>query len=113
MFGKSLAFCISLTFVASLSGADALPSPAKLSAAAIVDRNVAARGGLNAWRAVQTMSLAGKLGAGGNRRETLPVPDPGPPASGRRINRLPVSPRPAEEVQLPFLMELQRPWPYR
>jgi hypothetical protein len=109
MFGKSLAFCISLTFAASLSGAaDTLPS-AKLSAAAIVDRNVAARGGLNAWRAVQTMSLAGKLGAGGNRRQTVPVPDPGNPVPGRRVNRLPVTPRPDEEVQLPFLMELQRP----
>jgi hypothetical protein len=110
MFRQSLAGCIPLAFAVSLSsGADIAPSRVKLSAADIVDKNVAARGGLNAWRAVQTMSLAGKLGAGGNRRDTLPVSAPGKPLPGRKMNRLPVPPRPEEEVQLPFLMELQRP----
>src|SRR6266436_1781597 len=50
------------------------------------------------------LSLAGKLGAGGNRRATLPVPVPGPHASAQTL-----STRPAEEVQLPFVMELKRP----
>ena len=36
-----------------------------LSAAQIVDKNVAARGGLSAWRSVQTMSESGKVDAGG------------------------------------------------
>jgi hypothetical protein len=109
MFRPSLAVCIPLAFAISLSSAaDNRPSPANLSAADIVDKNVAARGGLNAWQAVQTMSLSGKLGAGGNRRDTLAVPDSGKPPAGKKMGRLPV-PRPEEEVQLPFLMELQRP----
>jgi len=101
--------CISLTLAISLVTAGEIPSGANLSASAIVDKNVAARGGLQAWRAVQTMSLAGKLGAGGNQRAALPVPNPGPGGAGRRSSRQTLASRPAEEVQLPFVMELQRP----
>ena len=107
MFRKSVVICISLAFAISLAAAADVPqSGAKLSAADIVDKNVAARGGLQAWRAVQTMSLAGKLGAGGNQRATLPVPAPG----RKRASQMAIaSTRPAEEVQLPFVMELKRP----
>jgi hypothetical protein len=105
MFRKLLVFCISLAFAISLAMAQHLsPSRATLTAAEIVDKNVAARGGLPAWRAVQTMSLEGKLGAGGNQRATLPAPV----TSGKPSQQV-VPSRPAEEVQLPFLMELQRP----
>src|SRR5260370_16318326 len=45
----------------------------KLSAAQIVDRNVAARGGLQAWRGVESLRGRGTLGAGGNGRATLPM----------------------------------------
>src|ERR1039458_5077347 len=107
MFGKSLIISISLASAISLAtAADASQSGAKLSAADIVDKNVAARGGLQAWRAVQTMSLSGKLGAGGNQRATLQVPVSGKrSASETAIG----SARPAEEVQLPFVMEVKRP----
>jgi hypothetical protein len=44
----------------------------KLGAAEIVERNVAARGGLKAWRAVQTLTLSGQLEAGGTRNTPLP-----------------------------------------
>jgi hypothetical protein len=54
------------------------------------------------------MSMEGKLGAGGNQRATLPLPDPAQRASKRLNNQL-VPPRPVEEVQLPFVMELKRP----
>ncbi len=78
MIRKSLGVfvvCASLALAISLAAAGVdTASQSKLSAAAIVDKNVAARGGLQAWRTVQTLSLAGKLGAGGNRRATLPVP---------------------------------------
>jgi hypothetical protein len=53
--------------------APAAPVPAnlpKLSASQIVDKNVAARGGLAAWRAIQSMSITGKLDAGG-KKDTL------------------------------------------
>lgn len=43
-----------------------------LSAAQIVEKNVAARGGLKAWRAVVSMTLSGKLGAGGKSGAELP-----------------------------------------
>src|SRR6266404_2568760 len=87
MIRKSLGVfvvCASLALAISLAAAGVdTASQSKLSAAAIVDKNVAARGGLQAWRTVQTLSLAGKLGAGGNRRATLPVPVPGPHASAQ------------------------------
>jgi hypothetical protein len=97
-----------LGFVTSLTAADIAASKSGLSAAQIVDRNVAARGGLEAWRAVKTMSFAGKLGAGGNQRATLEVPSPAQ-AVGRKGGQSIPSLRPAEEMQLPFLMELARP----
>ena len=107
MFRKSLLICSSLAFAISLTAADAPPTGAKLSAAEIVDKNVAARGGLKAWRAVQTMSMSGKLGAGGNQRAALPVPVPGGRKPGQKV--MPAATRPAEEVQLPFVMEVKRP----
>jgi len=85
------------------AAADAPQTRTRLSAADVVDRNVAARGGLQAWRAVHTLSMAGKLDAGGNNRPTLPVP--GTKRSGAQMPK----PRPAEEAQLPFVMELKRP----
>ena len=110
MFRQSLAICISMACANLLAVAQDTPaSRVKLSAVDIADKNVAARGGLQAWRAVQTMSLAGKLGAGGNQRAALPVPNPGPGGAGRRSSRQTLASRPAEEVQLPFVMELQRP----
>ncbi len=45
---------------------------AKLSAAQIVERNVAAVGGLQAWRGVNTLVLSGKLEAGGTKNTELP-----------------------------------------
>jgi hypothetical protein len=107
MFRKSLLICSSLAVAISLTAGDAPPAGAKLSAAQIVDKNVAARGGLQAWRAVQTMSMSGKLGAGGNQRATLRVPPPAGQKPGQQMTA--VTKRPQEEVQLPFLMELARP----
>jgi hypothetical protein len=108
MFRKSLKVGVTLILaLSSAAAADLAPSTSKLSAAEIVDKNVAARGGLDAWRAVKTMSLEGKLGAGGNQRATLQVPNA--PGQAKRA-RQPVLPaRPVEEVQLPFVMKLQRP----
>ena len=45
---------------------------ASLTAAQLIDKNVAAKGGLQAWRAVQTMSFSGKLDAGGKSKTQLP-----------------------------------------
>src|SRR6266853_1512246 len=105
MFRKLLGTCISLAFAISLAVAGEIPqSLAKLSAAEIVNKNVAARGGLQAWRAVQTMSMEGKSGAGGNQRAALPMPVP-----GRNANQASLPQRPAQEAQLPFVLEMKRP----
>ena len=88
----------------------AAPAQAKLSAAEVITKNVAARGGLQAWQAVQTMSLSGKTGAGGNQRATLRVPTQGQASAvTQKPDQPAVQPRRAEEVYLPFLMELARP----
>jgi hypothetical protein len=109
MLRKILGICIPLAFAISLAAAgEDSPSRANLSAADIVDKNVAARGGLQAWREVQTMSLAGKLTAGGNQRTALPVPMTERRAS-QRFNKMTLPSRPSEEVELPFVMELKRP----
>jgi len=101
MLNKLLAISICLLLIASFAAA--APSPGGLSAAQIVDKNVAARGGLQAWRAVQTLSLEGKLGAGGNQRAALPLPMSTPKQLPSALPK-----RRAEEAQLPFLMELKR-----
>jgi len=105
MLRKMYGILTLVTLAVSLLGAaDMQSARASLSAAQIVDKNVAARGGLQAWRAVQTLSLQGKMGAGGNQRAGLALPMP---HDKELVNTLPR--RLAEEAQLPFLMELKRP----
>ena len=97
------AFLAGLPLVGELQ----LSAQTKLSAAEIVDKNVAARGGLQAWRVVDTMTMSGKMGARGNRGPSLSAPVP-----GQNKKRAPVAAattESSEEVQLPFLMELKRP----
>jgi hypothetical protein len=103
--------CGSLILAACMAAAAAAaPAPAKLSAAEVITKNVAARGGLEAWRAVQTMSLSGKTGAGGNQRSTLRLPTQGQATVvTRNTEQSPLPSRRVEEVYLPFLMELARP----
>ncbi|MGU7769086.1 outer membrane lipoprotein-sorting protein [Burkholderia sp. MR1-5-21] len=59
-------------FAASAAGNAQAPSAQHLSAAQIVERNVAARGGLQAWHAVSTMKMTGQLDAGGTKNTKLP-----------------------------------------
>jgi len=100
---KVQAICIGLIVgVSFVTASGASASQGKLSASEIVDKNVAARGGLQAWRAVQTLSLEGKMGVGGNRRATLAQPA----TSEKSLQYIPQ--RRVEETQLPFLMELKR-----
>jgi len=62
----ALPVCLSLAMIASPQ------PPANLTAAQIVEKNVSAKGGLQAWRAVQTMSFSGKMDAGGKSKAQLP-----------------------------------------
>jgi outer membrane lipoprotein-sorting protein len=72
------------------------PSLPALTAAQIVERNVAARGGSAAWKAVQTMSWKGKMGAGGTTYMTV-----SPKGKLEQKER--------EETQLPYRLEFKRP----
>ena len=108
MFEKISALGLWAAFAVSLMAAD--NPPAKLSATEIADKNAAARGGLEAWHSVKTLVLVGKMGAGGNQRATLEVPNTASAGIVTRKNSAPLLPsRWAEEVQLPFRMELARP----
>jgi hypothetical protein len=91
------------------AAADTPKAQASLSAAEIVAKNVAARGGLEAWRAVKTMSLSGKMGVGGNQRATLRVPESAPQLVTRKNGQQVLPSRPVEERYLPFVLELARP----
>jgi hypothetical protein len=81
-----------------------------MTAEQIVSKNVAARGGLKAWRAVQTLSESGTMGAGGDqRRPQAAAPIPGVKRPGKQVGPMPTSPRLATEAELPFTLELERP----
>ena len=105
-------------------------APPKLSAAQIAERNAVARGGLKAWRSIQTMTISGKMDAGRLKPEGGPTDARGGMngMSGRRMDsRLARAVARAEfkqalengeakkdkaegqMVQLPFVMELKRP----
>jgi len=79
---------------------NAAAAPAKLTAAEIVDKNIAARGGLQKWRGVQTLSWSGKMDAGGGNRPPI-AGIPGQP-------RPTASQEPAAQLQLPFVLEMMR-----
>jgi hypothetical protein len=116
------------TAIAVLLGSLLLPMPtvfaAGLSAAQIVDRNVAARGGLTAWRAVKTLSMSGKMDAGKVR-----PPDDNPYTHSRMDTRVikaeirqavlerdkqAEAGKPEDKVmQLPFVLEMKRPYKTR
>jgi hypothetical protein len=109
MKSKVLAFSFAVSMLgASLFATDAKSPSRALSAADIANRNSAARGGVQAWRAVQSLSESGRMTAGGDQRGAAPVPSPG---MKRPVNMktTTASPRLKEEAQLPFVMKMERP----
>jgi hypothetical protein len=84
--------------VAPAPAAKPAPAPAlpAMSAAQVIERNVAARGGRAAWEAVQTMSWKGKMGAGGATYESVT-----PKGQLEQKHR--------DEMLLPFTLEFKRP----
>jgi len=69
---KTVVFVCGLSSLvpAALAATDA--PLATMTAAQVVERNVAARGGLTAWRAVETLALSGQMDAGGKPNVELP-----------------------------------------
>jgi len=102
ILGGWLALSLSL-LPTSLVAADAPTTAAKLPAEQVVEKNIAARGGLQAWRGVQTLSMSGDMQAGGNEQRTSVVRIPGAAAGPAGSSQ-----RPAEQAKLPFRMELKR-----
>jgi outer membrane lipoprotein-sorting protein len=78
-----------------------IQSPLGLSAEQVIEKNIAARGGLQAWRAVQSLSMSGTMEAGGNDSPTRPVP-------AVRTGGVQLPKRPAQQTQLPFRLEMKR-----
>jgi hypothetical protein len=100
MIRNTTILCTALALAGAMAAASEVPSSkADLSATEVLAKNVAARGGLQTWKSVQTMTMEGKMAAGGNQRATVAVPGRGAGV---------VAPRPVQEVELPFLMELKR-----
>jgi outer membrane lipoprotein-sorting protein len=103
--------------LASAAGAaDRAGAPrAGLTAAQVVERNIAARGGLPAWRAVQTLSLSGKLEAGSGDLEARAANIAA--GAGRSAHAVPATalagatdkPVAAQQVLLPITLEFKRP----
>src|SRR5246127_5461013 len=74
MLRKVFLSCVALSvcMFLAMTGAASPQPPANLTAAQIVDKHVSAKGGLEAWRAVQTISFSGKMDAGGKSKTQLP-----------------------------------------
>lgn len=66
-----LAFCTA-AFSAPATASTHAPKEGKVDVSRIVARNVAVRGGLKAWKSVNTLTLSGKLEAGGKQDPELP-----------------------------------------
>lgn len=107
---------------ASLLAAEA-PAPAgggkvaavsKLTAAEIVEKHVAARGGLRAWRGLQALSVSGKMeaGTGSYQRALKMVRSTHSPSGHTERAAVAVAekdPPAARQIELPFRMEVKRP----
>src|SRR2546430_17664716 len=98
MSRKILLACTFLIMAVSLTEA---AETSQLTADQIVDKSVTARGGLQAWRAVQTLSMSGKGDAGGNEAPTLSV-------QGGRTGGVQLPKRPAQQGRVPFWLEPKR-----
>jgi len=89
------------------------PAPSNISAAQIVEKHVAARGGLQAWRALQTLSVTGKMdaGSGDSAVRSDRIARLGVGATVKHAPAAGVTPDKAgaKQVQLPFTLEMKRP----
>src|SRR5579862_3148702 len=103
-------FVLFLAVSLSLSLAAVAQTAPKLTAAQIVEKNIAARGGLQAWRSVQTMTWKGKMDAGTGdsaaRSRAFAMSSVGKmqPASRMEMDKAQAE----KQVQLPFTTEMKR-----
>jgi hypothetical protein len=72
MLRRNFLFGIALSVCMTLLGVSSAQAMSSLTAAQLIDKNIAAKGGLQSWRAVQSMTFSGKLDAGGKSKAQLP-----------------------------------------
>jgi outer membrane lipoprotein-sorting protein len=110
-----LGVLVGLCFPVALLAATSKRGPAKLTAKQIVEKHVAARGGLQAWRGVQSMVWKGKMDVGlgdsaarsaryvssAMARKGKGPRTPPPPVEGKDDAR--------KQVHVPFVLEMKRP----
>ena len=107
MFRKTFPLFLVLA-LASILPLTSQAQTASLTAAQVVEKNIAARGGLQAWRGLQTMEWTGKLDAGGgdsaarSRRVALA------PSSNMNHPAMNATDGKTEQVQLPFTLYMKR-----
>src|ERR1700730_18316272 len=109
-----MSLLVSVSVSAALAAADTRSAPVNLTVAQIVEKHVAARGGLQAWHAVQTLSVTGQMDAG--RGESLArsaiVARAGLGASVKGHGNTPAGADKVDanqQVQVPFTLEMKRP----
>src|SRR5437763_71314 len=101
--------------LAQALAAEGTKAPAGVSVAQIVEKHVAARGGVKAWHVVQTLSVSGKLdaGTGDSVTRSITMARQGVGASVKRAERAAAQDAAKEaaeqQVQLPFRLEMKRP----
>lgn len=108
---SAVLFC--LCFPVALMAAEKKRGPAKLTAQQIVQKYVAARGGLKAWHAVQSMTWKGKMdvGYGDSIARSERYVSNAMARKGKRP-RIPPAVEGKEakkQVQVPFVLEMKRP----
>ena len=94
---KTLLFAAAVT----LSASSLTAQQAKLSAADIVNKNIQARGGLQAWHSVQTLKFIGKMQAGSGDQTRIQV-------NRKKGDKVVPDHATSEQVELPFVLELKR-----
>jgi len=108
MFRKTFPLFLTLSLLSILPLTTAQAQTASLTAPQIVEKNIAARGGLQAWRGLQTMTWTGKMDAGGgdsaarSRRAALA------PSSSTNHAVMNAPEGKTEQVQLPFTLYMKR-----
>ncbi len=91
--------------------AEPKPTAPRLSAAEILRRHVSARGGREAWRAVQALSMTGKMEAGtaDSIARSVSVTEGAKRKGRREVTPPPRADGAAKQVELPFTLAEQRP----
>lgn len=107
--------CIGLSCAQVLAAADAPLKPSSLSAAQIVEKHIAARGGLRAWHDVRSISWTGKMDAGSAdsaARSAKYVRAAVAPNNRKELAEIAASDAQGiadKQVQLPFTLAMERP----